>query len=78
MELHTLGTEKTQFVDGVSHMSSKKNPHDVSSSGPKSLVSETRLLWQQKAIVMVMEAGGVNWLVGKVCFLQVICFPVFF
>ncbi|CAL9114662.1 unnamed protein product [Musa textilis] len=63
MELHTLGTEKTQFVDSVSHMSSKKNPHDVSSSGPKSLVSETRLLWQQKAIVMVMEAGGVNWLV---------------
>jgi hypothetical protein len=24
--------------------------------------------WQQKAIVSVMEAGGVNWLVGKVGF----------
>lgn len=25
-----------------------------------------RLLWHQKAVVSVMEAGGLNWLVGKV------------
>lgn len=28
---------------------------------------EERLMWQQKAVVSVMEAGGINWLVGKVC-----------
>ena len=26
-----------------------------------------RLMWRQKAVVLVMEAGGINWLVGKVC-----------
>lgn len=28
--------------------------------------SETMMRWRQKAIVSVMEAGGLNWLVGKV------------
>lgn len=28
---------------------------------------EERLMWRQKAVVSVMEAGGINWLVGKVC-----------
>lgn len=28
--------------------------------------SETKLHWHQKAVVLVMEAGGLNWLVGKV------------
>lgn len=28
--------------------------------------SEARLLWHQKAVVSLMEAGGLNWLVGKV------------
>ena len=28
---------------------------------------EERLMWRQKAVVLVMEAGGINWLVGKVC-----------
>lgn len=28
--------------------------------------SETMIMWRQKAIVSVMEAGGLNWLLGKV------------
>ncbi|KAK1275118.1 hypothetical protein QJS04_geneDACA005726 [Acorus gramineus] len=31
----------------------------------KGPVSEARFHWQQKAITLVMEAGGLNWLVGK-------------
>lgn len=38
-----------------------------SPSGTDAPVSEGRLRWHQKAIVSVMEAGGLNWLVGKVC-----------
>lgn len=30
-------------------------------------LSEKRLQWHQKAVISVMEAGGLNWLVGKVC-----------
>lgn len=62
MELHTLRTGNIQ-IDIT-----RKHPREFSSSGPKKLFSETRIIWQQKAIVMVIEAGGVNWLVGKVCF----------
>lgn len=29
-------------------------------------LTEMRLQWRQKAVVSVMEAGGFNWLVGKV------------
>lgn len=37
-----------------------------SSSNLKVTSYETRLHWHQKAVVSVMEAGGLNWLVGKV------------
>ena len=37
-----------------------------SSNSLKGSLSETRLHWHQKAVVSVMEAGGLNWLVGKV------------
>lgn len=37
-----------------------------SSNSSKVLSTEARLHWRQKAIVSVMEAGGLNWLVGKV------------
>ncbi|KAL6995198.1 hypothetical protein U1Q18_005333, partial [Sarracenia purpurea var. burkii] len=33
------------------------------STGLKNPLSETRLQWHQKAVVLVMEAGGLNWLV---------------
>lgn len=37
------------------------------SGGTGGSLSESRVHWHQKAIVSVMEAGGLNWLVGKVC-----------
>lgn len=37
-----------------------------SSNSSKLLSTEARLHWRQKAVVSVMEAGGLNWLVGKV------------
>lgn len=39
-----------------------------SSNSSRVLSTEARLHWRQKAIVSVMEAGGLNWLVGKVGF----------
>lgn len=30
-------------------------------------LSEKRMQWHQKAVISVMEAGGLNWLVGKSC-----------
>ncbi|XP_038974909.1 BEACH domain-containing protein B isoform X2 [Phoenix dactylifera] len=63
VELHSSATMKNQFVDIVKYLPSKDNLLVVPSSNPKSLISEKNLDWQQKAIVLVMEAGGVNWLV---------------
>ncbi|XP_038988519.1 LOW QUALITY PROTEIN: BEACH domain-containing protein B-like [Phoenix dactylifera] len=63
VELHSSATMKNQFVDIVKYLPSKDNLLVVPSSNPKSLISEKKLDWQQKAIVLVMEAGGVNWLV---------------
>lgn len=40
------------------------SPKDSSNS--LKVPSETRLYWHQKAVVSVMEAGGLNWFVGKV------------
>ncbi|XP_042456540.1 BEACH domain-containing protein B isoform X2 [Zingiber officinale] len=57
MELHTQRTGNIQ-TDII-----RKHPREFSSSGSKKLFCETRIIWQQKAIVMVIEAGGVNWLV---------------
>ena len=33
----------------------------------KEFMSEDSVHWQQKAAVMVLEAGGLNWFVGKPC-----------
>lgn len=41
-----------------------KSPLDSSSN--LKAPYETMLSWHQKAVVSVMEAGGLNWLVGKV------------
>lgn len=35
-------------------------------SSSETTLSEARVCWQQKAVISVMEAGGLNWLVGKV------------
>lgn len=36
------------------------------SYGSLKVPSETKINWHQKAVVSLMEAGGLNWLVGKV------------
>lgn len=56
--LYSNTTEFSIQRDGAS-------PTD-SSSSLKAPFCETRLNWHKKAVVSVMEAGGVNWLVGKV------------
>lgn len=37
-----------------------------SSTSSLKVSSETKINWHQKAVVSLMEAGGLNWLVGKV------------
>lgn len=49
----------------------------TSPTGTKGTVPDLMLRWQQKAIVLVMEAGGVNWLVG-IAFLPLYLFLCFF
>lgn len=56
--LYSSATEFSVQMDGASQTDS--------SSSLKALFCETRLNWHKKAVVSVMEAGGVNWLVGKV------------
>lgn len=63
VELHSSATMKNQYVDIVKYLPLKDDLLGVPSSNPKSLISERKLDWHQKAIVLVMEAGGVNWLV---------------
>jgi hypothetical protein len=49
----------TKCIQSNSHLAT------VASSNPESKISDTLQQWKQKAIVLVMEAGGVLWLVGK-------------
>lgn len=67
MELHSVGFDKLQFVDVSNFLFSRDRLHEVASSSVNDAVSEARSHWLQKSVVLVMEAGGVNWLVGKVC-----------
>ena len=68
IDLHTNTLEKTQLYSNAVEFSVPRNGAS-SSDPPSSLkvsICETRLQWHQKAVVSVMEAGGLNWLVGKV------------
>lgn len=66
MELNSNATKKSQYVDTAEHPFSKDNLYEGTTGSPKSSIPEAMISWRQKAIVLVMEAGGVNWLVGKV------------
>lgn len=44
----------------------KGGSKSVESSSETTAPSEARIRWHQKAVISVMEAGGLNWLVGKV------------
>nr|CAD1832089.1 unnamed protein product [Ananas comosus var. bracteatus] len=63
MELNSNATKKSQYVDTAEHPFSKDNLYEGTTGSPKSSIPEAMISWRQKAIVLVMEAGGVNWLV---------------
>lgn len=68
MVLHSDVYQKAQLHSNSLEFSvSRAGGTSVDSSGSlMNPTSETRLHWHQKAVVLVMEAGGLNWLVGKV------------
>lgn len=69
IDLNTYTCEKAQpHSDSVDRSVPKDTSCLVDPSGSlKGPLSDARFRWQQKAIVSVLEAGGLNWLVGKVC-----------
>lgn len=68
IDLHTNTLEKAQMYSNATEFSiprSGASSIDLPSN-MKVPHCETRLQWHQKAVISVMEAGGLNWLVGKV------------
>jgi hypothetical protein len=68
MDLEPSATRLSRVVNTTVHTPPNKFLATVTPNTTKRYVSDRN--WQQKAIVSVMEAGGVNWLVGKVGFLM--------
>ncbi|KAG0476313.1 hypothetical protein HPP92_013154 [Vanilla planifolia] len=65
MELYSSGNKTVEHVDVIKSTFVKYTQPEISSLSLKDSISQPRKLWQERAIVMVMEAGGLNWLVGK-------------
>jgi len=63
MKLETTTARIPHIVETTKHTPSKSHLAAVTSSSPDHTISNTVRHWQQKAIVLVMEASGVNWLV---------------
>lgn len=67
IDLNSDVYEKGQLYSNTLGFVSKDGASPVDSSGSSKFPSsEVRLRWHQKAVMSVMEAGGLNWLVGKV------------
>ena len=66
MDLEPAATRISRFVNTTDHTQPTKYLATVAPNTTRRSASDRN--WQQKAIVSVMEAGGVNWLVGKVGF----------
>jgi hypothetical protein len=64
MDLEPTAAKISQFVSTSGNTLSGNYMASVTLGTTKSADSN----WQKKTIVSVMEAGGVNWLVGKVIF----------
>lgn len=62
MDLEPTATKISQFISTSGNTLSTNYLTTVTESTTKGIDRN----WQKKAIVSVMEAGGVNWLVGKV------------
>lgn len=67
MELHSVPFDKLENEDVSRYFLSRDHLHNFVSSSVNDAVPEMRSQWRGKSVVLVMEAGGVNWLVGKVC-----------
>ncbi|KAM2274619.1 hypothetical protein ACFX1S_044403 [Malus domestica] len=65
IDLNSNVYERGQLCSNTIGFVSRGCASPVGSSG-KVPSSEIRLRWHQRAVVSVMEAGGLNWLVGKV------------
>ncbi|XP_062179129.1 BEACH domain-containing protein B-like [Phragmites australis] len=63
MKLELIISRIPCFVKTTKYTPSNSHLATVTSSTLESTISDTLRHWQQKAIVLVMEAGGVNWLV---------------
>lgn len=67
IDLNSNVYEKGQLYSNTIGSVSRDGTSPVDSSGSSKVPSsEIRLRWHQRAVVSVMEAGGLNWLVGKV------------
>lgn len=67
IDLNTNVYKKAQlYSSSVEFSVTNWGASSVDSSSSLKVPSEARLYWHQKAVVSVMEAGGLNWLVGKV------------
>ncbi|KAF8687356.1 hypothetical protein HU200_043042 [Digitaria exilis] len=63
MKLEITIARTPHIVKSTKHTPSKSHLAEVTSSSPDSTIPDTLRHWQQKAIVLVIEASGVNWLV---------------
>ncbi|KDP41494.1 hypothetical protein JCGZ_15901 [Jatropha curcas] len=63
IDLNTNEYEKAQYSGSVEFSVSTWAASSMDSSSGLKIPTETRLYWHQKAVVLVMEAGGLNWLV---------------
>lgn len=68
MKLEITVARVPRVIETTKHTPSESQLAAVTSSSPDITVSDTVRHWQQKAIVLVMEASGVNCLVGKFIF----------
>lgn len=67
IDLNSNVNEKRQmYSNTIGFLSGGGASRVDSSSTSKDPSSEILLRWHQQAVVSVMEAGGLNWLVGKV------------
>ena len=68
IDLHSGEYENTQLNNSswVFYEPKTGATSPQSSTSVKAPYSETLLQWHHRAIVLLMEAGGLNWLVGKV------------
>ncbi|XP_022861479.1 uncharacterized protein LOC111381867 [Olea europaea var. sylvestris] len=77
IDLHSYPEEK--FPLNRSNMElfvTSSETSSETSTTAESLVSETMLLWHQKSVISVMEAGGLNWLVVPADRILVLSFEV--